>query len=44
MLTVCESLRAQGRSILHFLEQSIRTPLSSPIRPTLLPQASSAYS
>jgi transposase len=37
MLTVCESLRAQGRSILDFLEGSIRTRLTVGQRPSLLP-------
>ena len=40
MLTVCESLRAQGRSILGFLEDSIRARLSGHdlrARPSLLP-------
>jgi transposase len=37
MLTVCESLRAQGRSILDFLEESIRTGLCGQPQPTLLP-------
>ncbi|MGQ0614112.1 MAG: IS66 family transposase [Planctomycetaceae bacterium] len=37
MLTVCESLRAQGRSILGFLENTIRAgPSGQPI-PSLLP-------
>jgi hypothetical protein len=36
MLTVCESLRAQGRPILDFLEQSIRG-MSASSRPTLVP-------
>ncbi|MCG3133537.1 MAG: IS66 family transposase ISCysp4 [Planctomycetes bacterium] len=42
MLTVCESLRAQGRSILDFIEQSIRTRPSDRVRPSLLPAASRA--
>jgi len=37
MLTVCETLRAQGRSILEFLEQSIRVRIQSGARPSLLP-------
>jgi transposase len=37
MLTVCESLRAQGRSILGFLEASIRARLTSEALPSLLP-------
>ena len=37
MLTVCESLRAQGRSILEFLEAAIRGPRCGDHRPTLLP-------
>jgi hypothetical protein len=36
MLTVCESLRAQGRSILSFLEESIRPRLDGDHRPSLL--------
>lgn len=39
MLTVCESLRAQGRSILDFLENSIRARLSGTPGPSLLPAA-----
>jgi hypothetical protein len=39
MLTVSESLRAQDRSILDFLEQSIRARLTGHIRPSLLPSA-----
>ena len=37
MLTVCESLRAQGRSILDFLEESIRAALCGRPQPSLLP-------
>jgi hypothetical protein len=37
MLTVCESLRAQGRSILDFLEESIRAGLCGQPHPSLLP-------
>jgi len=37
MLTVCESLRAQGRSILDFLEESIRAALNGQAHPSLLP-------
>jgi hypothetical protein len=37
MLTVCESLRAQGRSILNFLEKSIRAGLNARGHPCLLP-------
>jgi len=37
MLTVCESLRAQGRSILEFLAQSIRAALVSKGPPSLIP-------
>ena len=37
MLTVCESLRAQGRSILDFLEESIRAELCGQAQPSLLP-------
>jgi hypothetical protein len=39
MLTVCESLRAQGRSILDFLVKCVRASRSrgAPARPTLLP-------
>jgi transposase len=37
MLTVTESLRAQGRSILDFIEQSIRAGLSGQPHPSLLP-------
>lgn len=40
MLTVCESLRAQGRSILDFLEQCIRTSPAASSHPTLLPATS----
>jgi transposase len=41
MLTVCESLRAQGLSILGFLVQSLRTRLAGQVRPSLLPTCSS---
>lgn len=37
MLTVCESLRAQGRSILEFVERAIRARLTGAVRPSLLP-------
>ena len=37
MLTVCESLRAQGRSILEFLETTIRARLLGARLPSLLP-------
>jgi transposase len=37
MLTTCESLRAQGRSILDFLEASIRARLIRSQQPSLLP-------
>ncbi len=37
MLTVCESLRAQGRSILNFLETSVRARLAGIRGPSLLP-------
>jgi transposase len=37
MLTVCESLRAQGRPILDFLEESIRAGLCGQPQPSLLP-------
>ncbi len=40
MLTVCESLRAQGRSILDFLEASIRMRLVGEQHPSLLPSLS----
>ena len=39
MLTVSESLRAQGRSILSFLEQSIHAALNRTRSPSLLPTA-----
>jgi len=39
MLPVSESLRAQGRSILEFLEDTIRTALLGRGRPSLLPAA-----
>ncbi len=42
MLTVSESLRAQGRSILAFLESSIHTGLTGGRHPSLLPLAWSA--
>ena len=37
MLTVSESLRAQGRSILRFLEQAIRARLLGEKSPSVLP-------
>lgn len=37
MLTFSESLRAQGRPILEYLEASIRANLSGAPHPTLLP-------
>jgi transposase len=37
MLTVCGSLRAQGRSILAFLEESIRAALLGQPHPSILP-------
>ena len=37
MLTVCESLRAQGRSILEFVEESIRAKLCGQLQPSLVP-------
>ena len=40
MLTVGESLRAQGRSILEFLEETLRSSMAATRRPSLLPQAS----
>ena len=42
MLTVCESLRAQGRSILDFLVCSIRARLQGAPRPSLLPPVAAA--
>jgi len=39
MLTVSESLRAQGRSILDFVETAIRNTLSGDRGPSLLPAA-----
>lgn len=36
MLTVCESLRAQGRSILEFLENTLLAKLIGSPRPSLL--------
>ncbi len=42
MLTVSESLRAQDRSILEFLEASIRARLTGRSRPSLLPTAQAA--
>ena len=39
MLAVSESLRAQGRSILDFVEDSIRAGLTGDVRPSLLPAA-----
>ncbi len=38
MLTVCESLRAQRRSILHFLEMTIRARLAGRVYPSLMPR------
>jgi hypothetical protein len=37
MLTVCESLRAQGRSILEFLHGILRAKLTGHHGPSLLP-------
>ena len=37
MLTVSESLRAQGRNVLDFLEESIRAQLCGQPPPSLLP-------
>jgi transposase len=37
MLTVCESLRAQGRNVLNFIEDSIRAGLGGQPHPSLLP-------
>ena len=37
MLTVCESLRAQGRSILDFVENTIRASLCGQPQPSLVP-------
>jgi len=37
MLTVTESLRAQGRSILRFLVRTLRARLDGQVRPSLLP-------
>ena len=37
ILTVCESLRAQGRSILAFLESATRARLTGIPRPSLMP-------
>ena len=42
MLTVCQSLRAQGRSILDFLELCIRARPRDGARPSLLPAAARA--
>ena len=39
MLTVCETLRAQGRSILDFLVKSIRARLGGDRHPSLLPSS-----
>jgi transposase len=39
MLTVCESLRAQGRSILDFLERALRAWQTAATGPSLLPGA-----
>lgn len=41
MLTVCESLRAQDRNVLDFLEESIRAGLSGHPHPSLLPARAS---
>jgi hypothetical protein len=41
ILTVCESLRAQGRNVLDFLEDSIRAQLSGQPHPSLLPARAS---
>jgi hypothetical protein len=40
MLTVCESLRAQGRSILQFLEEIVRARIVGDKHPSLLPHDS----
>jgi transposase len=37
MLTVTESLRAQGRNVLDFLEQSVRASLTGQDGPSLVP-------
>lgn len=37
MLTVCESLRAQSRSILDFLVESVRARMAGGQRPSILP-------
>ena len=37
MLTVCESLRAQGRSILEFVESCVRTQSTQRQSPSLIP-------
>ena len=37
MLTVSESLRAQGRNVLDFLEESIRASLVGRPQPSLIP-------
>ena len=42
MLTASESLRAQGRSILEFLEESIHTALTGKRSPSLLPTAAAS--
>ena len=42
MLTVSESLRAQGRSILDFLEASLRARLTGASHPSLLPSSRAA--
>ncbi|MCG3133194.1 MAG: IS66 family transposase ISCysp4 [Planctomycetes bacterium] len=39
MLTVCESLRAQERSILDFLVQALGAPMGQTAPPSLLPRA-----
>jgi len=44
MLTVSESLRAQDRSILDFLEASIRARLMGGTHPALLPSKEAAVS
>ncbi|MBI4560657.1 MAG: IS66 family transposase [Candidatus Rokubacteria bacterium] len=41
MLTVCESLRAQDRNVLDFLEESIRAGLCGQPQPSLLPARAS---
>jgi len=44
MLTVCESLRAQGRSILDFLEGVLHAGLTGRQNPSLLPCCASSHS